>query len=316
MNSEDYNKSKLWKINLEKNFGNFNIKSFREIGGPNKKLGSWDPMEHSLRYFKSLLYAFADHLDTTIREDLKTLSASDSKNRGAGINFYLDKVNKMNLGSPVTVSFYGKELSIDYVLSVEEMYFLDKTLNNSEIVLEIGAGFGRLAHAVIENFENINEYIICDLPEMLAVSQNFLSTVLTKKNFSKISFISNDHFHSITEADLCINIDSFQEMPSEVVKNYLNGISSYAKYFYSKNAICKYNPNLIGIKINDSGEYKSALEQGLCTNEFDIYNSSDLMKAQDIYFEKYCPSNFSLLKDKQSFGQYLFYHSALFHRNL
>ena len=46
-----------------------------------------------------------------------------------------------------------------------------------------------------------------------------------------------------------------------------------------------------------------------------IYKSSDLMKAQEIYLEKYCPNNFNLLKDKQSFGQYLFYHSALFQRN-
>jgi len=315
MNSKDYNKSQLWKINLKKNFHNFNLQNFREVGGPNKKLGSWDPMESSLRYFKSLLYAFADHLDTTIRENLKTLESSDSKNRGAGVNFYLEKVNKMNLGNPVTINFYGQELSIDYVLSVEEMYFLDATLKNSKTVLEIGAGFGRLAHSVLENFDNIDEYIICDLPEMLAVSENFLSTVLTKENFSKISFFPNDQFKFISNADLCINIDSFQEMSSEVVENYITGISSYAKYFYSKNAICKYNPSLIGVQINDSGEYNSAMEQGLCTDEFDIYKSSDLIKAQEIYLEKYCPNNFNLLKDKQSFGQYLFYHSALFQRN-
>ena len=66
----------------------------------------------------------------------------------------------MNLGNPVTINFYGQELSIDYVLSVEEMYFLDATLKDSKTVLEIGAGFGRLAHSVLENFDNIDEVLI------------------------------------------------------------------------------------------------------------------------------------------------------------
>ena len=60
MNSKNFTKSKLWELNLEKNFGDFDLNNFREIGGPNKKLGSWDPIDNSTRYFKALLYAFAE----------------------------------------------------------------------------------------------------------------------------------------------------------------------------------------------------------------------------------------------------------------
>jgi putative sugar O-methyltransferase len=312
MNSKNFTKSKLWELNLEKNFGDFDLNNFREIGGPNKKLGSWDPIDNSTRYFKALLYAFAEHLDTSIRYHPNLMSQKCSKDKGDGLAYYLGSMQNMNLGNPETINFYGLQLSIDYLLSVEEMFFLHDTISECSSVLEIGAGFGRLAHAVIENYTHIQEYTICDLPEMLQVSQKFLSNVLTADQFKKINFCPNDQFHSIQSSDLCINIDSFQEMPASVVLNYIEGISSFAKYLYSKNAICKYDPSIIGLEVNDRDEYGSALEQGLCTEVFNIYDSQELSKAREIYLHKYCPRNFQLIKDQQSFGQYLFYHSALF----
>ena len=150
---------------------------------------------------------------------------------------------------------------------------------------------------------------------MLDVSKAYLSNVLSNENFLKISFCSNDKFHTINSSDLCINIDSFQEMPAPVVLNYLEGISSFARYLYSKNAVCKYNPKVIDLVVTEKSEYSSALEQGLCNEEFDIYNSDDLLKARAIYLRKYCPKNFLLIKDQKSFGQYLFYHSALFKKD-
>ena len=58
-----YSKSELWKLNLDKNIFYFNLSNFREISGSNNKLGTWDPIENSSRYFKSLLYKFAEELD-------------------------------------------------------------------------------------------------------------------------------------------------------------------------------------------------------------------------------------------------------------
>ena len=315
MNSKSFSKSKLWELNLKKNFKNFSLENFREIGGPNNKLGSWDAIDPSTRYYKSLLFAFAEHLDSSIRSHSAIISDELSDTEGAGISFYLKDIHKMNLGNPITIEYFGIKLSIDYLLSVEEMFFLHDAINDSRSILEIGAGFGRLAHAVLENYEHISQYTICDLPEMLDVSRAYLSNVLSDEHFSKVSFYSNDEFHSLKPSELCINIDSFQEMPASVVLNYLEGISSFAKYLYSKNAVCKYNPSVIGLKVTDKGEYDSALEQGLCTEAFDIYNSDDLLKARVIYLKEYCPKNFLLIKDQKSFGQYLFYHSALFQRN-
>jgi len=58
----------LWKIIFREDFHQKrkSIESFRQIGGFNNRLSGWDPVENSSRYFKSLLYAFAEYLDNRI----------------------------------------------------------------------------------------------------------------------------------------------------------------------------------------------------------------------------------------------------------
>ena len=60
--------SNLWDIILWDDFHqkHKSIESFRQIGGFNNRLTSWDVIDTSSRYFKSLLYAFAENLDNRI----------------------------------------------------------------------------------------------------------------------------------------------------------------------------------------------------------------------------------------------------------
>ena len=89
-------------------------------------------------------------------------------------------------------------------------------------------------------------------------------------------------------------------------------INKNSQYFYSKNAICKYHPSSVDIKLKDKTHYEAALRMGLCKNVIDIYNSQEIAKQRKKYLKTYCPNNFKLLKDEKCFGQFLFFHSALY----
>ena len=196
------------------------------------------------------------------------------------------------------------------------MFFLDSVLKQSKIVLEIGAGFGRLAHSIIHNFTNIDRYIIIDLDEVIELSKLYLSKVLNKKEFSKIKFISNNNIKSLKgqNIDISINIDSFQEIEEMIVFDYLEFISQNSNYFYTKNAIGKYHPDLVDIQLKNKVQIESALNMGLCRDIIDIFDSNSIQNARSIYLSKYCPKNFKLSKEDACFGQFLYYYSALYER--
>ena len=63
-------KENLWELIKTKEVDstnlNLDIATFRSIGGFNSKLASWDPLEKSSRYYKSLLFEYANYLDSRI----------------------------------------------------------------------------------------------------------------------------------------------------------------------------------------------------------------------------------------------------------
>tara|TARA_B110000483_G_scaffold234572_1_gene304855 strand:- start:1732 stop:2712 length:981 start_codon:yes stop_codon:yes gene_type:complete len=323
MNSKIKKSKNLWELVLTDSLDlkNLDINSFRKIGKDNSRLGTWDAIDPSSRYFKSLLYSNAENLDKKILQskfpfDSKSIDNKNKNKNGNGIRQYLKNIRNQNLGNPPTVNYFNNEVSIDYLLSTEEMYFLDEILKESKTILEIGAGFGRLAHSVIHNFKNIERYIIIDLEPVLKLSRLYLSEVLNSKEFLKIDFISSDDIASIKDLeggiDISINVDSFQEMEESIILNYLDFISKNSTYFYSKNAICKYHPDSVDIQLKNQNHIDSALSMGLCKDIIDIFDSNAIQKARSIYLSKYCPRSFEISKKESCFGQYLYYYSALY----
>ena len=316
-------KDSLWDLVKSDEYNSeddtFNINDFRLVGGFNSRLATWDPMEKSSRFFKSLLFAFASHLDNKIIKELNI----DKKLQGSGIHHFLKNISKTNLGQPLSIKYYQDNVDIDYLLSLEEILFLHKYLINCKSILEIGPGFGRLTHSIISNFNNIENYFLIDLDWMLDISKAYLKEVLNKENFSKIKFISVEEYNnknfdiisSQSKIDMAINIDSFQEMPTDVAKDYLKFIGDTCEYFYSKNAICKYKPSDVDIHLKDESQYRAALEMGLCKEVIDIYNTNEIEIQKENYFKSYCPKNFKLKKSEQCFGQYLYYFSSLYKKH-
>lgn len=317
MGYETSNSNNQWNLILEESLDikKLNINTFRQIGKENCRLGTWDAIDKSSRYFKSLLYSNAENLD---RKILTNSPLIEKHRNGEGLRHYLKKIRNQYIGNPPTINFFNNKLSIDYLSSVEEMFFLDDILNKSEVVLEIGAGFGRLTHSIIQNFENINRYIIVDLDEVLELAKTYLKKVLNKKEFQKIDFISNRKIKQLQEKnkiDLSINIDSFQEIEESIVLDYLEFVSEYSTYFYSKNAIGKYDPELVDIQNKNDSQINSALNMGLCKDIIDIFDSNEIQKARLVYLEKFCPKDFIISKHDECFGQYLYYYSALYKQN-
>jgi putative sugar O-methyltransferase len=317
MSSKLTTSNNLWDLVLTDSLDlkKLDINSFRQVGRDNCRLGTWDAIDQSSRYYKSLLYSNAENID---RQILKSKLPLKNKKNGDGIRYYLKRIRNQNIGNPPTVNYFNNDISIDYLLSTEEMFFLDEILKKSTTVMEIGAGFGRLSHSIIQNFKNINRYIIVDLDEVLELAKIYMSKVLNEQEFSKIDFISHKNFKELegkVKIDISINIDSFQEIDESVVLDYLKFISKNSNYFYTKNAIGKYDPDTVDIKLKNNAQIQSALNMGLCKDIIDIFDSNEIQKARLTYLKKFCPSNFKVFKHEACFGQYLYYYSALFKHN-
>ena len=291
----------LWNLIEEEHQNKFLIDDFRKIDGFNERLGSWGPIIKNSRYFKSLLFEFSNTLNDRCHKEL-----------GQGLVKTLSKIKKRNTGKPVYITYEDAQVDIDYLLSVEEILFLNEELLKSKSILEIGPGFGRLCHSVLQTFSNIEHYYLIDLDFMSLLQEEYLKTVLTEGEFNKVKFITPEDIYKIKNIDISINIDSFQEIEPNVVLGYLDFISSNSKYFYSKNAICKYSPNNVDIDEYNDEQYSAALKMGLCRDVIDIYNTNELEMQKTKYVNSYCPKNMNIIKTQNCFGQFNFYYSALY----
>ena len=121
-------------------------------------------------------------------------------------------------------------------------------------ILEIGAGYGRLAYIFLDQLVNAS-YCIIDIPPALFIAQKYLTEVFPKekifhfrsfKSFNKVKkefelarirFLSADQIELLPDNyfDLVINISSLHEMTREQIKNYISQIDRLCNgYFYTK----------------------------------------------------------------------------------
>ena len=301
------NNQNFWK-DIAKKINNIDLDNFRDIGKINNRLGVWDPIDPSTRYYKSLMYEFCFYLiELGDKADI-VKSLQDNI-----INFYLKNIREHNLGNPTCITFEKNIISLDYLLAIEEMIFLHSELLKSRHIVEIGSGFGRTAHSILSNFK-IDRFVIIDLPEILEVSKCYLKKVLDSESFKKLEFVSNANYRDIGYFDIAINIDSMQEMPNDIAKNYLKWVYKNSSFFFTKNALGKYNPAAINLKIENDEEYSLALKMGLINKTYSLFNTQDISRARSEYLKIYCPMSFNLVKNQRGFGQYSSYELALFRK--
>jgi SAM-dependent methyltransferase len=147
----------------------------------------------------------------------------------------------------IPCNFYRQGIQFDYMI--------EKILNvySINVILEIGAGLGNMAHFVKKYNKNI-KYIILDIPHTILIQYHFLKTLgynvlllqetqlndinnIIKYESFDILFILPEHISKIdnNSIDLVINFDSIVELNPATVSFYIENINRITKYFYNVN---------------------------------------------------------------------------------
>jgi putative sugar O-methyltransferase len=291
--------SELWQTLCQELYSNVNehfLSGFREPHNPANRFSTWQPKESTFRY----------HLTLVFNEVRK-------KNDAFFDNY--KKLGNTILGQPLCVSANGVQVNLDYLTSLEEYNFLSHNINLNTIksVVEIGGGFGRTAHTLLKLCPNIERYTIIDLPAILKLSSGYLERVL-ETEFSKINFVSADAIHEWEqlEADLAINIDSFQEMPQNTIKNYIDRLFAKCNIVYIKNPVCKYSPKLLGIETSKNYD---VFTLGLMTEVANIFDEVELNKMRIIYANRYLPSAKHIVVSSLPSELFAYYQHILYQTN-
>jgi putative sugar O-methyltransferase len=295
--------SKLWTSLCADLFAKVDddfVDEFRRPGGANKRLAAWDPFDQTMRYFKFMLFTAAERQPERF------------------FKLYRELEN-VGLGHPIGVTVRSCAINIDYFLSIEEFLFLESAVDLRRIrsIVEIGAGFGRTCHALLAlTAEQIDQYIIVDLPQVLELSRHALFRLIPQ-HYRKIRFIdaNNEQAWRGLAADMAINIDSFQEMPNTTIDLYMKNLVSNCGIFYVKNPIAKYDPKTIGLTNVDEHALQDVFSLGYCRDVIDIFDDVALDRARRAYVEAYRPASRWELVADCPMEMFPYYHHALYRRN-
>jgi hypothetical protein len=227
----------------------------------------------------------------------------------------LSKIPHREIGDPVSIRYAGQTVDIDYALSADECLFLEANKVTPATVIEVGAGFGRTAHAILSNFDSVSQYHIVDLPEVLQLSRLFLSEALNPDQYAKLRF--HDAFGNWKELgesdfDLFINIDSFQEMDREIVFEYEKFLMAKSKLQYLKQPIGKYRPE--EFEIPASKKRSDVLDLGLSTEVFTLCDEDAYREQLARHLKNYSFSGKYELIAHSRCSFFHFYEHALFKR--
>jgi putative sugar O-methyltransferase len=172
------------------------------------------------------------------------------------------------LGNPIRVHSAGKLISQDLATSVVEVTefikpWRDRFGDRPFSFLEIGAGYGRLAHAILST-QPVSRYYIVDIPPALHVSKWYLSKLFPEKRIfhfrpfdrwsdveqeierADIVFLVPHQIELIPDhsIDISATVSSLHEMSVEQANNYLSQMGRIVKSFIHSKQYYKYlNPH-------------------------------------------------------------------------
>jgi putative sugar O-methyltransferase len=139
----------------------------------------------------------------------------------------LDRTSEDGAFGCWTFDFHGlPSSSRDLLDSINEIYFLDRhwelLSRTGFTVVDIGAGYGRLAHRMVEAVPGLKHYLCADaIPESTFLSELYLAY---RKVDHKAIVLRLDEVADRLAAerpDLAVNIHSFSEMPLSVIEAWI-----------------------------------------------------------------------------------------------
>lgn len=125
------------------------------------------------------------------------------------------------LGGPLPVFLGGRLISQDLANTSLEVATLRRALGSRRPrrVLEIGAGYGRTAFALLHLFPEAS-YTIVDIPPALEISRWYLGTLFPGR---RLEFVHADDSEGLRDGafDVAVSISSLQEMLPAEIERYL-----------------------------------------------------------------------------------------------
>jgi putative sugar O-methyltransferase len=126
------------------------------------------------------------------------------------------------LGSPLPVRWRNRLISQDLANSALEVTAIARALEceRPRSIIEVGAGYGRTAYALLHAFPDTT-YTIVDIEPALSISRWYLGQLFPS---DRLQFLRPDEAESLSEgsADLVVAVSSLHEMTSEQVAHYLD----------------------------------------------------------------------------------------------
>jgi putative sugar O-methyltransferase len=131
------------------------------------------------------------------------------------------------LGAPFPVRWRGRLISQDLANTSLEMASIEEALEgrSPKHVVEIGAGYGRTAHAILSCYPDAS-YTVVDIHPAIDISHWYLRTLFPDRD---LTFIDAELGvpHPVP-FDLAISISSLQEMTLQQVTEYLRMVDTSA----------------------------------------------------------------------------------------
>jgi len=143
---------------------------------------------------------------------------------------FLSKCIEDNSFGVQTFNLDGNIISRDLLDSINEITFLNKHVflkeNKNINILDIGSGYGRLAHRIFESSQDVEKYYCTDgIAESTFLSEYYIQYRNLERQVSVIPLYEFQATIENVTIDLVINIHSFSEMNINFIEYWIDQIS-------------------------------------------------------------------------------------------
>jgi len=127
----------------------------------------------------------------------------------------------------ITYEVDGKQVSRDLLDSVLEIYFLENNLGLSDkenlTILDIGAGYGRMAHRMVESFPNVKSYCCTDAVAVSTFISKYYLELRGLQDRTRVLALDTIH-EDLSKGSiyLAVNIHSFSECTLDAIEWWLS----------------------------------------------------------------------------------------------
>lgn len=142
-------------------------------------------------------------------------------------------------GGPLPVYLDGRLISQDLGNTSLELAAMLPALGEARSFLEVGAGYGRNAYALLSLYPAAS-YTIIDIEPALSISRWYLTQLFDP---ARLPFLAPKDSSSVGDVDVALTISSLHEMTPRTVESYLRLFDRTAQYVYLKQWTEWWNPD-------------------------------------------------------------------------